>query len=228
MGRKARGRKNESMNHCAATPRSQPEAQADAGGPISTYTSIALPESDKQLPSSKKKAKVTASIVRRSGRIQSTSWNQEIEHVNKEISISDSDKEDEVPLHNENGSLEESPDDSGRACSDGIPGAADVKYKRMYMNSQKKVQELEENIELRKKLENTIGKTRLFEENPVNSVIWTTISSMAEATERAVSLIAEAIHSTASFQRADDVEPEVEAARGKRAAAEPHPVGECS
>ncbi|EEF41710.1 conserved hypothetical protein [Ricinus communis] len=168
--------------------------------------------------------KKAPTAVRRSGRLQNTvltTENQDIERIFEEITVSESEKEDEpadgeLPEHvppSEEKTVYEKVDyivqlleaqkmtmdeltsrATGKSSSGESSGLADVTYKGLYIDSQKKVEALmAENYKLNKLLENALGKIEVYEKgNHISSDVLEKLkdiflcSSLTRATEAAL------------------------------------------
>uniref|UniRef100_A0A5B6Z853 Uncharacterized protein n=1 Tax=Davidia involucrata TaxID=16924 RepID=A0A5B6Z853_DAVIN len=192
----------------------------------------------------KKASKYQSAIIRRSERLHNLTpptRNQEIKPVIEEINLIESEKEDEPHVEQNSpdpvsgkGSLEEKLDYllqtveefKSKATKRHFPiesSHADLKYRSLYIDSQKKIEALtNENNQLAKKLEIAIGKLEAYEKgtracsevvDKLKEVIL--ISNLAKATETALNLSSEAIYDVFSSLDAA-AEPEASAAKRKR------------
>ncbi|KAJ8427746.1 hypothetical protein Cgig2_016501 [Carnegiea gigantea] len=183
MGRKARATKGK-IPKPMLVPKSPHQVQSIAPEEIHLNRSSDPPRS-KTSPSFRKKSKTSTTIVRRSQRIRRTTANLETEPVIHEISISESDKVNE-PLPHEDGNMspEETSNETERSSQKGNPNVAEI-YKNMYINSQKKVEELlVENRQLSKTLEGALGKVDVYEkQSHIYSEVMAVIASLSKVNE---------------------------------------------
>ncbi|XP_020537421.1 uncharacterized protein LOC105640215 isoform X2 [Jatropha curcas] len=166
------------------------EVQPESLNP--TLEKVELQKANSSTKSSGKRVKKTPAKVRRSDRLQNavtSTENQDIECIIEAITVSESEKEDEpvdeeLPETNLNEKhlykkvdyiirlleAQQKTIDSlnSRATEKTFfskgPSFGDVKYKSLYIDSQKKIQVLmEENRQLSKKLEYALGKIEVYE-----------------------------------------------------------------
>lgn len=182
MGRKARATKGK-ITKPTLVPKSPDQVQSIAPEEIHLNRSSDPPRSGTS-PSFRKKSKTSTTIVRRSQRIRSTTANLETEPVIHEISISESDKVNEPLQHDGNMSTEETSNETERSSQKGNPNVAEI-YKNMYINSQKKVEELlVENRQLSKTLEGALGKVDVYEkQSHIYSEVMAVIASLSKVNE---------------------------------------------
>lgn len=170
-----------------------------------------------------RKGKQTVSVsVRRSSRLQGTvtpAHNQDIDQVIQEIALSGSEnEEDEPPAYEEteqhgpttgNKNLEDKIDylvrllegQQDRSSPSGSPTPSYSRYKRLYIDSQKKIEALSaENRQLTMRLENALGKLEVYEKGTrycsdvvekVKDILM--LSNLTSVAERASNLSAQAV-----------------------------------
>ncbi|XP_021727883.1 uncharacterized protein LOC110694998 isoform X2 [Chenopodium quinoa] len=175
MGRKPRASKPENFQPTSA-PKSVPEGQTiTAEGTHLSDTSRIF----------KRRLNSPTAMIRRSPRIQSTCGNQAIQPIIEEIIISGSPNNDGPMLHEDNKFTEEASDETGRSSKKDDAGAAEVKYKAMYISSQKKIEALmEENKQLSNALELANGKIHLHEkQSNAYSEVMAIIGSLSRVNE---------------------------------------------
>ncbi|KAA8543234.1 hypothetical protein F0562_021271 [Nyssa sinensis] len=237
MGRKAKAAKVDEGKAQTMPENANPSLETENFEPkLQTNSAILL--------SRKKASKYQSTIIRRSERLHNLTpptRNQEIQSVIEEINLIESDKEDEPHVEQNSPEiglvkegLEEKIDHllqtveelKSKATIGHFPiesSRADLKYKNLYIDSQKKIESLtNENCELAKKLEIAIGKLEAYEKGTrvcskvvekLKDVIL--ISNLAKATETALNLSSEAIYDIFSSLDAA-AEPEASAAKRKR------------
>ncbi|KAK9756140.1 hypothetical protein RND81_01G076400 [Saponaria officinalis] len=191
MGRKAKASKTQTMKQ-PLEPNFPSGVQTIASDGTPTNMEFGHLLSDTS-HSGKKKSKTSTTVVRRSRRLQPNAATQVLEPIVHEIHLSDSEnnkelgneKEDETRAHEVNKSPEQTSDETEGNFDEDYPGAADFKYKAMYINSQKKIEALmEENKELNKALEHAIGKIDVYEkQSNVYSEVMDVIASLSKANE---------------------------------------------
>ncbi|XP_034689825.1 uncharacterized protein LOC117917607 isoform X2 [Vitis riparia] len=225
MGRKSNASKKEEMAHMSGG--SNPSLDETKSQPENMQT-----ESHNSL--SKKRLKNRCVVIRRSDRLQNICLptpNQDVGHVIEEIESEEEDEPcaqvekrcpDSIPGER---SLEEKVDyllqcleahekaidtlkseASKRPLQSKGPSSSEVRYKSLYFDSQKKIEALtDENCQLSKKLEVTLGKlevcekdTRVFSElmDKVKEVLL--VSNLTKATEMALQLSSKVLGGFAS------------------------------
>ncbi|KAH9620725.1 hypothetical protein KSS87_002207, partial [Heliosperma pusillum] len=143
----------------------------------------------------KRKSKASAAAVRRSERLHHSAANKELGPIVYDLPISDSEndkeeienkKKQEMQARDLNISSEQTSDVLAERNSEkDNPGVADIKYKTMYINSQKKIEALmEENRELNKALEHAVGKIDVYEkQSSVYLEVMNVIASLSRVNE---------------------------------------------
>ncbi|XP_041016939.1 uncharacterized protein LOC121259416 isoform X2 [Juglans microcarpa x Juglans regia] len=181
-----------------------------------------------------KRVKFYARVVRRSERIQNAvmpSQNLDIEPIVEEIVLSESDKEDDPPTQTQREQNRPEPTTFGEKNLEekveyiiqqleaqekamealkSESSKTDVSYKKLYIDSQKKVESLsEENKQLSMKLEIALGKLETYENgNRVFSEVleklkdFILVANLTKATETAFNASSQALRNT--FRAGDD------------------------
>ncbi|XAR61208.1 hypothetical protein NMG60_11034847 [Bertholletia excelsa] len=195
------------------------EEPATTAEDVNPTTEIVEPQTKSQLNSNLRQK--SSAITRRSARLQhvaSPAQNKETEPGLGEINLCESDKEDELPLEDNHEpmpveksleekmsyvlqAVEELKSKAAVGCPRSNGCATDLKYKSMYIDSQKKIEELtSENYELSKQLEVALAKSKAYEEashvcsellSKLKDVVM--ISNLVKATETAINLSSQAV-----------------------------------
>ncbi|XP_074310271.1 uncharacterized protein LOC141646146 [Silene latifolia] len=140
----------------------------------------------------KRKSKASNAVIRRSQRLHHSAGNQDIEPVVYELPISDSENDKEETANKKQQEMhaldlkissEQTSDEMNFEKEN--PGVADIKYKTMYINSQKKIEALmEENKELNKALEHAVGKIDVYEkQSSLYGEVMNVIASLSKVNE---------------------------------------------
>ncbi|KAF5455041.1 hypothetical protein F2P56_024657 [Juglans regia] len=218
-------------NPSPASMETRPESSIPSLGTAKTQPKQQAESSKPSNPN--KRVKFYARVVRRSERIQNAvmpAQNLDIEPIVEEIDLSESDKEDDPPTQTQreqNGpepttfgekNLEEKVEyiiqqleaqEKAMEALKSESSKTDVSYKKLYIESQKKVESLsEENKQLSMKLEIALGKLETYENgNRVFSEVleklkdFILVANLTKATETAFNASSQALRNTF---RADD------------------------
>ncbi|XP_074268952.1 uncharacterized protein LOC141592247 [Silene latifolia] len=191
--------------------RVQPNSVNQVSGPVvheiisETENSKEVPEKDKEdetrviedepSKSLEKTSHITIKSCRRNLKVnmQEPAVNQVLESVDEIISETENNEEecekdkedDETRVIELNKSLEKISNETDQNTEEEILGGTDMKYKAMYINSQRKIESLmEENRELTKLLEHAVGKIDVFEkQSSIFSEVMNVFASLSKVNE---------------------------------------------